>query len=313
MLKTILLIIILSHQSFANEENVAWQAWKKLEKVILANDEKQSLALLSGRMKEGFFKFGMESINNEVQQMQAKFVRELVNKAGNTRFVIVNVQGELRTLMFIKDKEEWLFDEQTSESYDTSEDAAISLGQFIAHQQLTKIYESVVAYCNKNNVKRIPPPKEMELDKRLLSYRDPATGKSKNIKIIRNVDFVGNSKFLLAVTENIIGAAHHAVFEDARIGIVSREKYKEHKQVLGIIDGDTIVLSEKEINKQISILGKGKSKERKAAREILLKLDESSLKYMIKHKESDDLETRLSIKEIIEHISKKSSESRPEF
>ena len=313
MLKYFLFFILLSSQCFAEEEKVAWEAWKKLEKVILANDEKQSIALLSGRMKEGFFKFGMTSINNEVRDMQAKFIKEFPNKAKNTRFLIVNVKGEQRTLMFIKEGKEWLFDEQTSESYGNGEDASIALGQFIAHQKLQKVYDTIVEYCNKNNVKRIPPPKEMNLAKELLTFRDPATGKSKNIKVVRNVNFEGSTKLLLAVTEDILGAAHHAIFEDAHIGTVSKEKYKEHEEVLGIVEGDSISLEEKEINKLVDILGKGKSKERKAAREKLLKLDENSLKHLVKFKESSDLEIRLSMKEIIEFISKKSSKNRPKF
>ena len=216
-------------------------------------------------------------------------------------------------MLFIKEGKEWLFDEQLSESYGNSEDASIAMGQFIANQQLRKIYTAVTAYCNENNIKRIPPPKEMKLDEKLLSFRDPATGKAQNIKVVRNVNFEGKSKFLLAVTENIIGAAHHAIFEDASMGTVTREKYKEHEEVLGLIESSSLVLSEKEIKDLIDILGKGKSKERKAAREKLMKLDEASLKDLVKFKNSPDLETRLSVQEIISHISKKSSENRPKF
>ena len=87
MLKYFLLICLFYGQSFAEEKKPAWEAWKKLEKVILANDEKQSIALLSGRMKEGFFRFGMTSINHEVREMEAKYVNEFANKADNSRFL----------------------------------------------------------------------------------------------------------------------------------------------------------------------------------------------------------------------------------
>ena len=313
MIKYVLIFLFVYCQCLSGEDKTAWNAWQKLEKFILANDEKQSITLLSGRMKEGFFKFGMTSINNEVRDMEAKFIKEFANEAENTRFLIVDVKGEQRTLMFIKEGKEWLFDEQTSESYGNAEDASIALGQFIAHQKLEKIYNAVARYCQENKVKRIPPPAEMKLPEDLLTFRDPANGKSKNIKVARNVNFEGSSKLLLAVTEDILGAAHHAIFEDAHIGTVSREKYKEHEEVLGIIESRSIRLEEKEIDRLAGILGKGKSKERKAAREQLLKLDENSLKFLVKYKDSPDLETRLSMNEIIETISKKSSQSRPEF
>ena len=314
MLRYIVIFSILLNFSFAEDKpGESWKAWKKLEEVILANKEQESLALLSGRMKDGFFRFGMTNINNEVRNMEAKFVREFPNDANNTRFLVIDVKGELRTLMFIKEGKEWLFDEQVSEAYTSAEDAAIGLGQFIAQQQLQKVYGAVVSYCNTNNIKRIPPPEEMKFAKDLLKYRDPASGKLKNIHLVRNVDFVGNFNLLLAVTENIIGAAHHAIFEDNHLGTVTKEQFAEHKDVLGLGENASIVLTEKEIEKWVKQLGAAKSKDRKEARDKLLQLDENALKVLVKHRDSDDLEIKLSMKEIIEAISKKSSTKRPKL
>ena len=317
MLRLIIILLLtlncLHAQNDETKESEAWTAWKKLEKVIFENNEKETIALLSGRMKGGFFRFGMTSINTEVRKMEAKFVREFPNKINNTRFLTVNVKGEQRTLLFIKEGKEWLFDEQLSEAYTTAEDAAIGFGQFIAQQKLQDIFNSIVQYCNSKNTKRIPPPEEMEFEKGFLTYRNPADGKKNNILVVRNVDYEGKSNLLLAVTENIIGAAHHAVFEDNRTGTVSKVDFAKHLDVLGKGKNSTIVLSEKQIQILINQLGAKKSKDRKDAREKLLQLDENALKTLVKFKESEDLEVKLSMKEIIEEISKKSSTKRPKF
>ncbi|MCM8528242.1 MAG: hypothetical protein NE327_17090, partial [Lentisphaeraceae bacterium] len=239
---TFLLITFIQAQAL-EQEGHTWKAWKKLEKVILENKEKESIALLSGRMKDGFFRFGMTSINTEVRDMEAQFVREFTNKAQNTSFLTVNVKGEQRTLMFIKSGKEWLFDEQLSEAYTNAEDAAIGFGQFISQQQLKEVYGAVVQYCNSKNTKRIPPPEEMEFQKDFLTYRDPEDGENKNIFLVRNVDYEGKDNLLLAVTENIIGAAHHAIFEDGRVGTVSKEDFTNHLDVLGKGENSPLVLS----------------------------------------------------------------------
>lgn len=308
-----ILLALLTNAQASEEEGIAWTAWKKLEKVILNNQEKESIALLSGRMKDGFFRFGMASINTEVRNMEAKFVREFSNKVNNTRFLTVNVKGEQRTLMFIKGGKEWLFDEQLSEAYTNAEDAAIGFGQFIAQQKLQDVLNSVVQYCNSKNTKRIPPPEEMEFSDNFLTYRNPADGTLNNILLVRNVDYEGKNNLLLAVTEKVIGAAHHAIFEDSRVGTASREDFKKHLDVLGKGKNSALILKEEQIKQLIKQLGAAKSKERKEAREKLLQLDENALKTLVKFKDSPDLEVKLSMQEIIEAISKKSSTKRPRF
>lgn len=305
------LILSIAKAQSAEKEGPVWKAWKKLEKVILDNNEKESIALLSGRMKDGFFRFGMISINTEVRAMEAKFVREFANEVANTSFLTVNVKGEQRTLMFIKSGKEWLFDEQMSEAYTNAEDAAIGFGQFISQQKLKDVLNAVIQYCNSKNIKRIPPPEEMEFQKDFLTYRNPEDGESSNILLVRNVDFEGKNNLLLAVTENIIGAAYHAVFEDGSIGTVNKENFVKHLDVLGKGENSPLVLKEKEIQDLVKQLGAAKSKDRKAAREKLLQLDEGALKTLVNFKESPDLEVRLSMEEIIEAISKKSSSKRP--
>ena len=116
---------------------------------------------------------------------------------------------------------------------------------------------------------------------------------------------------VLEVTENIIGAADHACFEDGSIGTVNKENFVKHLDVLGKGENSTLVLNEKEIQNLVKQLGAAKSKDRKEAREKLLQLDEGALKTLVNFKESPDLEVRLSMKEIIEAISKKSSSKRP--
>lgn len=295
------------------EKGPAWESWKKLEKVILESNEKESLALLSGRMKEGFFKFGMASINNEVRAMNTIFKDEFANEKDNTRYIIIDSNGEQRTLMFIKSGKNWLFDEQLSGTYITAEDAAIGFGQFIAQQQMKKVYDAITEYCTVKNLKRIPPPAEMKLKEEFLTYRDPGNGDMKKIHVVRNVDFEGKFNLLLAVTDDVIGAKHQAIFEDAHYGAVTREQFKEHSKVLGLEKSDAIEINQESIEKLVTQLGNGKSKERKDARQQLMALDETAIKFLTKFVKSPDLEIRLSIGEIIEVLSKKRSKIRPKF
>ena len=153
----------------------------------------------------------------------------------------------------------------------------------------------------------------MKFQKNFLTFRNPADGKNSNILLVRNVDYEGKANLLLAVTENIIGAAHQAIIEDGRIETLSREDFAKHLDVLGKGKNSPIILKEKQIEELVEQLGAAKSKVRKEAREKLLQLDETALKTLVKFKESPDLEIRLSMKEIIEAISKKSSTKRPKL
>ena len=153
----------------------------------------------------------------------------------------------------------------------------------------------------------------MEFSDNFLTYRNPADGTLNNILLVRNVDYEGKNNLLLAVTEKVIGAAHHAIFEDSRVGTASREDFKKHLDVLGKGKNSALILKEEQIKQLIKQLGAAKSKERKEAREKLLQLDENALKTLVKFKDSPDLEVKLSMQEIIEAISKKSSTKRPRF
>ena len=153
----------------------------------------------------------------------------------------------------------------------------------------------------------------MKLKKEFLAYRDPGNGEMKKIHVVRNVDFEGKFNLLLAVTDDVIGAKHQAIFEDAHYGAVTREQFKEHSKVLGLEKSDTIEINQESIEKLVTQLGNGKSKERKEARQQLMALDETAIKFLTKFVKSPDLEIRLSIGEIIEVLSKKRSKIRPKF
>ena len=293
-----------------------WKAWQHMERTILSGKEKKSLELLSGRMKEGFIRFGMDSIMAEVKAMQPVFIREFTNKNKNVLYLIINVQGDERTLMFIKQDKIWTFDDQNNENYKDPEEALNSLTVMQVQNKLKSIGEAVYTHFFTNNKKKIlGSPDDMKVDKKNLKYFDPEDKKELDILMVKDLPYEGSANLLLAVTEKPINDSHYAVFEDGSVKSITIQQFKLHLNLDGIkanvkYDQQFDQQYSQKLKDLINGLGAASFKDRKKAKSGLIEEGRKILPFLRKNSQHDDFEVRVSIKEIIKEIENKTG-NRP--
>jgi hypothetical protein len=317
MLKFLFLCAVLTLSSVSAEDapkgdSLGFKAWQNLSEVILSGKEKESAELMSGRMLEGFYRFGMQSIMNEVQGMEpVVFVREFTDKKKEKLYLTVNVKGDLRTLIFLKKENVWLFDDQTNLELDTPQSAEEYELRNKVVAQLLKISELVTSYFADAPDSLIPDKDKLKIGDELLTYTLP-TGEKKRILLASGCPFKGSGSLLLAVTESKLGETHIALFENGEIAYVHEGFVQQNMQFLNQ-DPSKLAMSDEEFAVKITALGADSFKERKAAKLELLKLGAGILSMLEKYKDSKDFEVQISVKEISEALIERQKQARPEY
>ncbi|MCH2208247.1 MAG: hypothetical protein MK132_20580 [Lentisphaerales bacterium] len=305
------------------EENAAtkgegWQAWKNLEKTILEFKEQESIDLCSGRMREGFFKFGMENIVKETKAMQPKFIREFTNKEKDTLYLITNIQNRDTVLIFKKQNDIWLFDDQNPGNFTFPEEVKNWQEISRLQSQLKQIAKQTTVYfTSRRNSNVITSPEELDLNPQLMIYYNPENNKEENFLLVKGVNFKASSTLLLAVTEKTIFGKYYACFEDGRVQTISQDFFDKNKNALGLeVSIETVNYSKEiteKLNKLLMTLSNGNYKERKKTRQEFLNSGAEVIPFLEKNKQHQDPEVRLTIQEILKDFDKKITKRRPEY
>ena len=315
----LLLVLFLSCLTiFGQEEAVqkgeGWKAWQHLSDTILSNKEAESIALCSGRMKEGFSRFGMQNIVEEVRQMQPEFIRELINKDNDSLYLIAEIQERVTALIFKKKNGIWLFDDQTPGDFKSAAEAE-SWGELnMLTSSLREVAFIVSNFAANNPGEVLPQPKRVGLGQEQLAFENPETEKEELFLVVRGVKFEANPVYLLAVTPKPIFGKYYAVFEDGSIKNVDKQFFSLHQDLFGIDKGNKESYSEKELkllNLLLTQLGDDSFKVRKKARKEFLELGHFANSFLKIHLEHKDLEVKLTVKELLKSIEQTAIPVRP--
>ncbi|MCM8538325.1 MAG: hypothetical protein NE334_20450 [Lentisphaeraceae bacterium] len=315
----IVLCLFLSSLTMFGQEEVAkkgegWKAWLHLSETILSNKEKESIALCSGRMKEGFSRFGMANIVEEVRQMKPKFIRELINKDKDSLYLIADIQVRITALIFKKKNDIWLFDDQTPGDFKSAAEAE-SWGELnMLSSSLREVAYIVSNFAANNPGEPLPEPKRVGLGKEQLTFENPETEKSELFLVVRGVKFETSPAYLLAVTPKPIFGKYYAVFEDGSIKNIEEKFFSSHQGLFGIYKEQRGSYSEKELdllNSLLTQLGDGSFKVRKKAKKEFIKLGQFVVPFLNSHAGHKDLEVKLTVKELMKTIKETSVPVRP--
>ena len=295
-----------------------WQAWKHLEKTILTHNEEESLALCSGRMKEGIFKFGMENIVKETKSMQPSFIREFTNKAKDTLYLVTIIQERDTTLIFKKPNDTWLFDEQTPGNFTLPEEAEKWQEINILKAKLDQLGKQVAIYfTEQRDTLTIPPAEQLGVNPNFLKIVNPETQQPEKLLLVRGVTFKASSSLLLASTEKAVFGKYYACFEDGRVQTINKEFFDLNKAAFGMAQHSQATNYTPDMLKKLESilksLAEGNYKDRKKARQEFTTLGAKVIPFLQTNQNHEDLETKLTIKEILHEIQSKSLVERPQF
>lgn len=294
-----------------------WKAWKHLEKTILEYNEEESIALCSGRMREGIFNFGMENIVKETRNMRPTFIREFTNKKKDTLYLITEIHGRDTVLIFKKQKEKWLFDDQNPGNFHSAEEAEKWQEIAMLKYSLEYIAKHVATHFSdsrRNLV--IPKPESLSVSHHYINYINPETQKSENILVAQGVDFQSSPQLLLAVSEKPVFGKYYASFEDGRVQTISKEFLQLNADALGLNKNKIFKFSPEQLNALdtfLNILIHGNYKERKKAKQEFIDFGPKAIPYLKANLDHENLEVRLTIKELLKYYEGKALHKRPKL
>ena len=295
-----------------------WAAWKNLEKTILENKEQEATDLCSGRMRQGFFRFGMENIVNETKSMKPEFIREFTNKANDTLYLIAEIQGRITALIFKKKNKTWLFDDQTEGNFTLPEEAEKWRELGIIRRMLSEIGQRTHYYfANKRDSLVLPNAEAMGISPMLLNYTNPENDQQEEFLLVKGVNYKASPDLLLAISQSPIFGKHYACFEDGTVMTVSKEFFEENKEALGLLDTVQTEKYSAEMSAKLKALLKKLAadnyRERKEARQELQKIGPKAIPFLTKYKNHNDVEVKFSIREILRSFKEKAFRTRPKY
>ena len=322
-MRSLLLLFLFILSSLWADENFAvkgegWQAWKHLEKTILEFKEVESLNLCSGRMREGIHNFGMENIVKETKAMQPKFIREFTNKEKDTLYLITEIQGRDTALIFKKENNIWLFDDQTPGNFTLPEEAEKWREIAMLKSLLDQIARQTALYfSDPRESLSIPPPGDMGINPKFTHFLNPETKKAEKFLIVQGVNYQGSSQLLLAVSPTPVFGKYYACFEDGKIRIIGKQFFDLNIEALGLEEkSQALRYDDKTFNKLNQILknlSTGNYKERKKAKLELTTLGPMTIPFLLKHKDHQELELKLTVQEILDDFEGKAYRTRPKY
>jgi hypothetical protein len=297
-----------------SKKGEGWQTWQTLERVISSLNQKETLELCSGRMKEGVIKFGMENIAKETKNMQPEFIREFTNKKNDTLYLITKIQGRITALIFKKGKKLWLFDEQTPGDFTSPKEAEKWPELDQIKSQLRDIAQSMANYFSQSPENPlILSLEEMKLSSQInKTFTNPQNTTKEEFLIVKNVTYKGASDLLLAVTPQPLFGKYYATFEDGHIEIISLDFLQKNNAALGQNKKNNLLnVAPEDAAAFLKGLAAQTYKERKKTKLAILKKGPIMIPFLKKHSQHPDLEVRLSIQELLISLTQKPSVIRP--
>lgn len=297
------------------------QVWAKFVKITEEGTKAEVLDVLSGEVKNRAARFGVNELKESINKSW------LMNKAfldgEDTLLINISKNKIKQTALFKFEDKKWKLYELRHGFANSKLSTAqkMLLGSYYRTEKIAlkvkmqRIHKSVSEYALKNENSMILEPENIGINKRDLVYNCPREGTEKKLLFAIGFKFTKKRQYILAVTEDPLKDKHYALFDDGHIAEITKRKFKKHLSDFQPSNEKTVNLTkqkEQHIAKLIKQLGAESFRERKASKQKMLQLEYEVLAYLnTKEKETEDIETKESLKEIIKTITERGPTRTP--
>ena len=318
------LLFLIAGPAFAEdkaEPGEGWKVWEMFIEKAANEDEKKAKALTTENFQNKYLnKNGFKRTVRNAKKGTGKFIKEFQLKEGI--FLHIQLKEDKGTVFLIKEKDTWKINDLIPGHPEDFQGIAkakleidIKVKRAVIMSQLSQIAKYFFEQFRDEGERTIPNWKELEIPESLMKYTNPSNGKEEMIIIAEGSEFTGESDVIMAATPKPIGDAHAVLWEDGHVTSIKVAEYQKIALESGLINATAkeIKLSLKELSELtdlINKLGAKKFKERKSAKEELLKKGLGIVTVLEQHLGHKDFEVQVSLKEIIKELKTKSVPKR---
>ena len=325
MLKKLLFLLFLLSITGLSQDKAkpgeGWKIWNSFKNNLINGDLEKTKLFMSEHFKSKLNKkIHFKSLAKKFKQHEIKFIKEIELK--DNLLINIEVKDEQGTIHIVLKEGKWLVNDMVQGHVEDIENLRqarlkiqIKSTRAIVMSQLSQIGKYFFEKYQDEGERTIPNWKELGIPEELMKYTDPETGKVERIIVVEGYEFTGESDLAMAATVNPIGGLHPILWEDGHVTSIKAEKFKTLARESGLIKEDfsKIKLSVQEVSELDNLIKKlnsSKFKERKSAKEELLKKGAVILNYLEQNQNHEDFEVQISIKEIIKELKSQSSPKR---